>query len=147
MLNKIKNLDELLAEKARLQAQIDLVQGELNLSSRRTREAFKEILEDKLNIPKQLGQLFQGGSQESVQGSVINAIGKVAGLGSWWSGLLSAFVPMVIDFVTGQIKRRKERRAENPDPETDAPPQKAKPKRRNPFKRKKATPPAEPDNA
>ncbi len=145
MLNTIKNLDDLLAEKARLQAQIDLVQGEMTLSSRRTREVFQKVLEDKLNIPKQLGQLFQGSPQESVQSSVIGAIGKVAGLGSWWSGLLSAFVPMVIDFVAGQIKRRKERRAETPAPESEAAPSKAKPKRRNPFKRKKTTPPAEPD--
>lgn len=144
MLNKIKNLDELLAEKARLQAQIDLVQHELNLSSRRTREAFKEILEDKLDISKQLGKLFQGGSQDSVPGTVINAIGKVAGLGSWWSGLLSAFVPMVIDFVRGQVKRRKARQADAPPSETEKP--KAKSKRRNPFKRKKTTPPAEQDN-
>lgn len=141
MRNKIKNLDELLAAKARLSAQIDIVQAEMNSSAKRTRERFEEFLDDKLSIPKQLGRLFQGGSQNAVQGTAINAIGRMAGVSSWWSGLLSTIAPMVFNFVRDQIQRRKQRRAEAPtDEEPAASKSKPKSKRRKLFKRKSAEP-------
>jgi len=140
MLSKINSLDELLAEKARLKAQIQLAHDELTISTRRTRAVFKNFLEDKLNIPEQLFRLFQGGGNGSRQGSVIGAIGQVAGLSAWWSGLLATIVPIVFNFVRGKISQRKERKqeAETEAQKTEKP--KTKTKRRNPFKRKKATP-------
>jgi hypothetical protein len=136
MLSKIDNLDELLAEKKRLQAQIQIVEQELQRSTQQTREIFKEILDTKLSIPNQLVQLFQGEGKGVLKGSAIGALGRVAGLGSWWSGVLSAVLPMLFNFVRDQIQRRKEDHSE-PEPQQEPKP---KTKRRNPFKRKPKAP-------
>ncbi len=134
---KINNLEELLLEKARVQAQLKIVQAELGASVVRTRQELKTLVDEKFSLSKQLGQLFQGGAQPGTGSSAVRAIGQVAGGGSWWGGLVSALLPMVVDFVRRQVQRRKERKAATPALEGTAP----KPKSRKLFRRK--NPPAD----
>ncbi|TNE52005.1 MAG: hypothetical protein EP344_16020 [Bacteroidetes bacterium] len=153
MINKIDSLDDLLAEKERLRKQIEIVQGEMNASAGRTRLVFNQFLENKLSLPRQLGQLFQGGAKQAVESGAVSAIGKAAGLSTWWSGLLSAFAPVLMNFVRRQLQRRKEKQlaaAVETQPAEDAmetvveAPPATQPKRRGLFKRKKSQP--EPEN-
>lgn len=145
MNRKINNLEELLQEKARIQAQIKIVQTELNASAQRTRVELKALVEDKFSLTKQLGQLFQSDSlKQGAATSALQAAGRIAGGSSWWGGIAASLLPMVIDFVRRQIERRRERKAAAPAIESTAsdtpatsegaPP---KPRSRNPFRRKK----------
>lgn len=141
MLNKIDNLDELLAEKAKVQAQIRIVEKELVASSRRTREELETFVENKFALSKQIGQLFKGGTEQAIGGSAIGALGRAVGMGSWWTGLLSFLGPVVLNFVQEQIQRHKARKND-----AAAKPKAPKTKKRNIFKRKpKPTPPEQPD--
>lgn len=134
MLNQINNLEELQAEKQRLRAQMKIVQEELSKSTRRTREDFTEFLENKLSLPRQIGQLFQGGARQAAETHAVGALSRVAGLSNWWSGIISVLGPMAINFFREQMRRRKEKQQASGNGETPAP--KPKAKRRNPFKRK-----------
>ncbi|MBK9335319.1 MAG: hypothetical protein IPM98_01545 [Lewinellaceae bacterium] len=134
--NSINSLEELLAEKARLRMQIEIVEEELGASAGRTRTELGDFIENKLSIPKQIGQFFQGGSGTGAGPSAIGAIGRAAGLGTWWSGILAALAPMIFNYAQQQIKQRKARKeqpvAGEEAAETTAP---AK-KKRGFFKRK-----------
>ena len=139
MRSKINSLDELLVEKAKVQAQIQIAEREFNVSARRTREALETFMDNKFALPKQLSQLFQGGAQQVAGGSAVAAISRMVGMGSWWSGILSFLAPVVVTFVADRIQRRKERREAAPtEPAT-----KAESKMRNIFKRKSAEPKAD----
>ncbi len=140
MLNKINNLEELLQEKARLKAQLKIVQGELNASALRTRQEFKTLVEERLSLSKQIGQLFQGaGTRQVAENTALSTIGRMAGAGTWWGGLLATLAPMLLDLVRRQLEKRKARRAANQAAaETGAPA--AQPKSRRIFKRKSAKP-------
>jgi hypothetical protein len=108
---KIHSLEDLLEEKARVQAQIQIVQEELRISADRTRTELSAFVDNKFSIPKQLGQLFQGNDkQPSAGASAIGAISKVAGLGPWWSGILATLAPMLVNFTQDQLRKRKERK-------------------------------------
>lgn len=143
MLNKINNLEELLQEKARLKAQIRIVQDELNASAGRTRQEFKALVEDKLSLSKQIAQLFQGNSaRQAAENSAVSTISRVAGAGTWWGGLLATLAPMLLDLLRRQLEKRKVRREAKrvaADPADPAP----KPKGRRIFKRKSTKPDAE----
>lgn len=140
MLSKINNLEELLAEKARLLAQIEIVQEELNASANRTRDEVRMLLEDKLSLPKQIGQLFQGGAQQVAGSTAVSALSRAAGMSSWWSGVLSMLAPVLMNFARRKFQERKERKlaekAEIP-PETPAA-EPSKHQKRGLFKRKQA---------
>lgn len=120
MNHKINNLEELLQEKARLQAQIKIVQAEMNASALRTRMEFRTLVEEKFSLTKQLGQLFQGGAKPGAGSTALQAIGQVAGRGTWWGGIAATLLPMVVDFVRRQITRRQERKAARPALEAPA---------------------------
>lgn len=141
MLNKINNLEELVQEKARLRAQLTIVQAELNASAMRTRQEFKTLLEEKLSLSKQLGQLFQGNARPAAAAgtAAVRTISQAVGGGTWWGGLLATFAPMLVDLVRRQLERRKERR-KNAKTETDENAPKPKPKSRRIFKRKASKP-------
>ncbi|MCC6460206.1 MAG: hypothetical protein IT260_07030 [Saprospiraceae bacterium] len=133
MLRKINNLDELLEEKKRLKAQLKIVQTELESSTRRTRQEFKTLVDDKLSLSKQLGQLFQGNGSALSDSPALAAIGRAAGGTTWWGGLVVSLLPMVVNFVRRQVERRKERKLA----EAAAPPALPKPEGRKLFRRKK----------
>lgn len=131
MNRKINNLEELIQEKARVRAQLDIVQAELAASAKRTRLEFKSLVEDKLSLSKQLGQLFHNAGTSTTAGSTaMRAIGQVAGNSGWWGGIAATLLPLVVDFVRKQVDRWRQRRLAQPagDP--------AKPKSRKLFKRK-----------
>jgi len=108
----INNLEELLAEKARLRAQIEIVQAELNASASRTRDELSDFVENKFSISKQLGKLFQGGGVgQSAGSSAIGAVGRAAGLNPLWSGLLATLSPVLVRYAQNQLRKRKERKA------------------------------------
>jgi len=108
----INNLEELLAEKARLRAQIEIVQAELSVSAGRTREELSDFIENKFSISKQLGKLFQGGGAgQSVGSSAIGAVGRVVGLNPLWSGLLASLSPVLVRYAQNQLRKRQERKA------------------------------------
>lgn len=137
MNRKINNLEELLQEKARLQAQIRIVQDELNASAQRTRQELKLLVDEKFSLGKQLAQLFQGGAKQLTEGTALRAIGQAAGGASWWSGIAVTMLPVVVDFVRQQIGKWKQKRAAKA---LEAPAEPAKKsKGRKLFKRK--TPP------
>jgi hypothetical protein len=147
--NKINNLEDLLEEKARVQAQIQIVEKELRISADRTRTELSTFVDNKFSIPKQLGQLFQGSDkQPSAGASAIGAISKVAGLGPWWSGILATLAPMLVNYTQDQLRKRKERKkmqaltaAETTPENTEdvSPPN----KKRGFFKRKSSEPTAD----
>lgn len=137
MLNKINNLEELILEKARIKAQLTIVQGELNASAVRTREEFKTLIEEKFSLSRQLGQLFQGSAKPAVGSTAVRTISQAVGGGTWWGGLLATFVPMLVDLVRHQLERRKERRKDRKAATDETAP---KPKSRRIFKRKAAKP-------
>ena len=135
MNRKINNLEELQQEKARLQLQIQITQAELNASLGRTREELKILVEDKFSLSKQVGQLFQGGASQVAQAGAVGAISRLAGQGTWWGGIVSSLLPIVVDMVRRQFERRKKRRAEKPETDETAV---EKPKSRRLFRRKSA---------
>ena len=144
MNRKINNLEELLQEKARVRAQMKIVQAELNLSAQRTRQELKLLVEEKFSLSKQLGQLFQGSSAKPGVGTAaLQAVGQVAARGTWWGGIAATLLPMVVDFIRRQVERRKERKAAKPaKPALEsgtnaAAPEKPKSRGRRLFKRKK----------
>lgn len=136
MNRKINNLEELLQEKARLQAQLRIVQEELNASAQRTRREFKILVDERFSLGKQLGHLFQGGAQPLTENTALRTIGQVAGGGAWWSGIAATLLPVVIDFVRQQIGKWKQKRAAKAL-EAPAAPSKG----RKLFSRKPKTPP------
>ncbi len=147
--NKINNLEDLLEEKARVQAQIQIVEKELRISADRTRTELSTFVDNKFSIPKQLSQLFQGNDkQPSAGASAIGAISKVAGISPWWSGVLATAAPMLVNFTQNQWRKRRERKkiqalaaAETPHEGTEeaTPPN----KKRGFFKRKSSEPTAD----
>ncbi|MBL7776437.1 MAG: hypothetical protein JNK89_10580 [Saprospiraceae bacterium] len=145
MKNKIDNLDALLAEKARVRAQLRIVENELSASARKTREGLKVFVEDKLSLSNQLGQLFQGGARQALGSSAISAAGRAVGMSSWWTGVLTMLGPVLVNYIQKQFKNRKARRQDaapaNGDKPKAAP---AKAKKRGLFKRK-SKPAAEPE--
>ncbi len=143
MNRKINNLEELLQEKARVQAQLKIVQSELNASAQRTRQEFRLLVEEKFSLSKQLGQLFQSTAKPGVGTTALQAVGQVASRGTWWGGIAATLLPMVVDFIRRQVARRKERKAAKPakpalesGPAAAAPAKPKSPGRRL-FKRKK----------
>lgn len=147
--HSINNLEELLAEKARLRAQLEIVQEEMRVSAGRTRDELSAFIENKFSIPKQLGKLFQGGgSQEAAGSSAIGAVGRVVGLNPLWSGVLATLGPVLVRYAQNQLRKRKERKAakieaaaegalEAPDEEaTSGPPMEVK--KRGLFRKKRA---------
>lgn len=142
MNRKINNLEELLQEKARVQAQLKIVQDEMKTSAQRTRQEFRLLVEEKFSLSKQLGQLFQGSAKPGVGTTALQAVGQVAGRGTWWGGIAATLLPMVVDFIRRQVARRKERKAAKPalesGPAASAPAKTKSPGRRL-FKRKKKT--------
>lgn len=135
MNRKINNLEDLLQEKARLHAQIKIVQSELNASAQRTRREFKTLVDEKFSLSKQIGALFQGGAGEGVESTALRTVGRVIGGSNWWSGLLTTLLPMAVNFIRTRLENWKKKRAE-------APPKKPKTasKSRKLFKRKTKTP-------
>lgn len=140
MNRKINNLEELLQEKARVQAQLKIVQEELKTSAQRTRQEFRVLVEEKFSLSKQLGQLFQSTAKPGMGTTALQAVGQVAGRGTWWGGIAATLLPMVVDFIRRQVTRRKERKAAKPalesGPAASAPAKPKSPGRRL-FKRKK----------
>lgn len=145
---KINSLDDLLEEKARVHAQLEIVKKELHSSAEHTRARLGAFLDDKLSIPRQIGQLFRGGGgPEAAGASAIGAIGRVAGLSPWWSGILATVAPVAVNLAKNQLRKRRERKrakaAETPGEaaETDSP---APVQKRGLFRRKsKDTPTAD----
>jgi hypothetical protein len=137
MRSKINNLEELLAEKEKVKAQIRLVEGELTSSARHTRTLLKEFMERKFSFTNQISQLFEGGAKQVAEGSAIGLVGRAVGMGSLWTGVLSFLAPVLMNFVRGQFQRLKEKKNAPPDAAASKTP--AKPKKRNIFKRKKAS--------
>lgn len=143
MNRKINNLEELLQEKARVQAQMKIVQEELKASAQRTRQEFRLLVEEKFSLSKQLGQMFQGSAKPGMGTAALQAVGQVAGRGTWWGGIAATLLPMVVDFIRRQVARRKERKAAKPaKPALEsgtnaAAPEKPKSRGRRLFKRKK----------
>jgi len=110
--HSINNLEELLAEKARLRAQLEIVQEEMRVSAGRTRDELSAFIENKFSIPKQLGKLFQGGgAQDAAGSSAIGAVGRVVGLNPLWSGVLATLGPVLVRYAQNQLRKRKERKA------------------------------------
>lgn len=133
---KINNLEELLQEKARLQAQMKIVQAEMNASAQRTRQELKILVDEKFSLGKQLGQLFQGNGKEPTGNSALRAIGQIAGGSNWWGGIAATMLPVVVNFVRQQFDKWKQKRAAKA---LEAPAE--KPKGRKLFKRKRKSPP------
>ncbi len=138
MLSNINNLEELLAEKARLRKQLEIVQGEMDESAKRTREELRLFLEDKFSLAKQIGQFFQGGTAQAVGGKAVGALGQAAGMSAWWSGILATLTPVLVNFVRRQLQRRQERKLKAAEMPAQEPSPKAK--RRKLFKRKPKNP-------
>ncbi|MEQ1746190.1 MAG: hypothetical protein ABMA02_12245 [Saprospiraceae bacterium] len=115
----IDNLEDLLAEKARLSAQIHIVEKELAASAGRTRSQLSDFFENKFSISKQLGKFFQGDEPaNAVGGSVLSTLGRAIGLGPVWSGILSAIGPILVGYFRTQLRKRKaENVAETPEPQ------------------------------
>lgn len=107
---KIHNLQDLLDEKARIHAQLQIVQEELGASAGRTREAFGDFMESKLSIPRQIGQALQGGASQGAGASAIGALGRVAGLGPLWSTIVATIAPFAMNFAKNQWRKRQERK-------------------------------------
>ncbi|MFN0014103.1 MAG: hypothetical protein ACKVU2_06100 [Saprospiraceae bacterium] len=104
----IDNLEDLLAEKARLSAQIHIVEKELAASAGRTRSQLGDFFENKFSISKQIGKFFQGDEPANAVGtSAMSALGRAIGLGPVWSGILSALGPMLVRYFRTQLRKRK----------------------------------------
>ncbi len=137
MNRKINSLEELLQEKARLQAQLKIVQAEMSASTQRTRQEFKILVDEKFSLSKQLGQLFQGNDTKHPAGtSALRAIGQIAGGSHWWGGIAATMLPVVVNFVRKQFDNWKQKRAAKA---LEAPTE--KPPGRKLFKRKRKSPP------
>jgi len=133
----INNLEELLAEKARLRAQIEIVQEEMRISAGRTRDELSTFIEDKFSISGQLGKLFGGGGTQAAAGSsAIGALGRAAGLNPWWSGVLATFGPVLLRYAQNLLRKRRAAETEKASDEPDAEAAESA-KKRGLFRRKK----------
>lgn len=110
MRSKINNLEELLAEKAKVQAQIDIVERELIFSARRTREGLEVFVDNKFALTKQISQLFQGSGDQTLGRSALGTVGRAVGMGPLWTGILSFLGPVVVNFVQERFANWKERK-------------------------------------
>ena len=144
MSRKINNLEELLQEKARLKAQLDIVQAEMNAGVQRTRQEFMILVEEKFSLSKQIGQLFKGDDNQGIGTTALQAVGRVASRGTWWGGIASTLLPVALNFVRRQFTRQKERKAaklalrESTQSAPDIPAETTpKPAKRGLFRRKK----------
>jgi len=98
MTRPIRNLRELNAEKARLSARIRTAEEELLASVARTRAALESYVEQKMEIPRQIGQMFQEEAQQSTATTILRGLIQAAGVSRRWSNILVALAPIVATY-------------------------------------------------
>ncbi len=110
MTQTIRNLHELNAEKARLRARIRTTEEELLASVARTRSALESYVEQKMEIPRQIGQMFQEEAQQSTAMTILRGLIQAAGVSRRWSNILLALTPIVATYARREWQRFRMRR-------------------------------------
>ncbi len=110
MTRPIHNLQDLAAEKALLRARMRVVEDELLASALRTREAVEAYVEEKMEIPNQIGQFLRQDAEQSLGTGLLRTLMQALGVNRRWSNILLLLAPVAANYARkkwSQLRQRK----------------------------------------
>lgn len=108
--SNIRNLRDLAAEKSLLRAKMRIVEEELLSSALRTRHTLEAYVEEKMEIPNQIGQFLKQDAQQSMGTALLRTLMQAVGVNQRWSNALVLLAPAAALYVRKRWQQWRQRK-------------------------------------